>query len=227
MTAQLSRLRQVTLRIIFGFAQWLLRGTSHLRGTGLRYCRQPAAKDKEDAEARELEAELQQVMRQQDQAMAAKEAKEAKMKEEAEAEALGGGVVSTSAELRQLSKALDATRPKMSEAWRLELERSKSSGAQAKAVAKTKAQAKAKAKAKAKNEGKIKAKSKAEAQAEAQAAKIKTLTSEVKFLKRSLKQLSDDEKARKIRWLRATLNRQIHLTQKARAEVVYLRCTNV
>ena len=204
-----------------------------------------AAKDKEDAEARELEAELQQVMRQQDQAMAAKEAKEAKMKEEADAEALGGGVVSTIAELRQLSKALDATRPKMFEAWRLELERSKSSGAQAKAVAKIKAQAKpkaksqagakaqdqakakAKAEAKAKNECKIKAKSKAEAQAEAQAAKIKTLTSEVKFLHFSLKQLSDDEKARKIRWLRATLNRQVHLTQKARAEVVYLRCTNV
>ena len=95
--------------------------------------------EQQAAEAREMEAEVQQLMREQDEAMAAKEAKEAKMKDEADFEATGGGVGSTTAELRQLSKALDATRPKMSEAWRIELERSKSSGAQAMAVAKAKA----------------------------------------------------------------------------------------
>ena len=167
-----------------------------------------------------------------------------------------------------LSKTLEATRPQMSEAWQLELDKARNSvsqdknegtaerktpknKAQAQPKAKSKAEAKAeskdkdkdkdkpktkaqaqpkakskaeaKAKSKDKDKDKDKVKTKAESKAELQAAKILKLTRLVHGLKHDLRQVSDDKKARKIRWLKTCLRRSIEQTQAAKAEALYLR----
>jgi hypothetical protein len=114
----------------------------------------------------------------------------------------GEHILSNLADLRRLSKALQATRPQIDEARRLVLDSAKSSSAQEgtagskiqqkMAVAKVKAKSQAKAESKAKAKGKEMVAFKAQLQ-------IRKLSSQVKFLKFSLQQLSSDKKARKIR----------------------------
>jgi hypothetical protein len=234
---------------------------------------QQALEDKERAElqdeidhALQDQAEADQQAQMADEAAKVKEKGQKQAKQAAEGEA--EGVFSTIADLRRLSKTLEATRPQMSEAWQLELDNARNSvsqdknegtaerktpknKAQAQPKAKSKAEAKAKskdkdkdkdkpktkaqaqpkakskaeakAKSKDKDKDKDKVKTKAESKAELQAAKILKLTRLVHSLKHDLRQVSDDKKARKIRWLRTCLRRSIVQTQAAKAEALYLR----